>query len=391
MAVLTKDIASSFPAEFAPTDTAVNHSELAFHSDYPQIKMPFQVVIGGIHMDGLSLSLTKALVAGKLPEDLEYQDELISLRFDFDGFSITLFADAILSQDSTDLSAPISVFFTNPTDAHLNPLRYLINSYISGETVTLGHLLSVGATPQVESVSSPVKPLQERRSLFQAALFVGLGIAFLWLATGLVRERILLSYEPQPIQLMANEMALRATAAGQLLSLNTHAREGEIAFGIMSNAGEVINLRMPCDCEARQADRSFQGASVLAGEAVLYLSNGPSLFADHKLSSAGTKRLLAGDQAELVLGDGTVYPVELSLLSADAASTVRVEFPPELRVEGGPDLAQLRFNRLSPETQRASFERMSKWFGPVILKIQNTLSAVTSARFAAESSTGASQ
>ena len=47
---------------------------LAFQSEFPQVKLPFQISIGGLNMEGISISLTKALVSGRLPPDLEYQD-----------------------------------------------------------------------------------------------------------------------------------------------------------------------------------------------------------------------------------------------------------------------------------------------------------------------------
>lgn len=343
-------------------DTEGMDAELAFHSEFPQVKLPFQITIGGLIMDGISISLTKALVSGRLPPDLEYQDELVSMRFDFDGFSVTLFADAILSQDASDPNAPVSVFFTHPTDGHLSPLRYLINSFIAGDTVTLGQLLSNGAAPsQVRPHVARKKP---RRGLvsWNVAMLALLGLLFGFAATDLVYQRLLLTQEARPLVITQEVQTLRATAPGQIALLNPDAAEGEVAYKLLTNRGDLLSLRMPCTCASDLAEGAFVGATVLSGDPILTLSSEQSVsLAQARLSQRGLSRYLAGDQAEVVFANGAVIPVTLAIDTSKAQPTATILWPDGTRVSADGTIARLRFNKLNGRLARSVKSRLTDY------------------------------
>ena len=346
---------------FLNTDTEdQSDAGLAFQSEFPQVKLPFQISIGGLNLEGISISLTKALVSGRLPRDLEYQDELVSLRFDFDGFSVTLFADAILSQDTNDPSAPISVFFTHPTDGHLSPLRYLINSFIAGDTVTLGQLLSTGAAPSQLRPNPPKNVPRRIQVSMRVVALAGLGLLFGMVASDLVYQRLILSYEPRPLVISSSDQMLRATAAGQITFLNPGAAEGDIAFTLVSNRGEFFSLRMPCACESTIAGGLFEGATVLSGDPVLALQSESQPVVQADLSQAGLARFFRGDQAEVVTPEGRIQPVRLRLDTSTARPLATVVFPENAKPLVTGQIARLRFNKMNGRVSRYLKSRLAE-------------------------------
>ncbi|WP_370229299.1 hypothetical protein [Cognatishimia sp.] len=332
-----------------------------FHSEFPQVNLPFQITIGGLTMDGISISLTKALASGRLPADLEYQDELVSLRFDFDGFSITLYADAILSQDANDAQAPVSVFFTHPTDGHLSPLRYLINSFVAGDTVTMGHLLSSGAAPEQVRPQASTPAAKPARKPLRILLLALLGFGFGFAATDMIYHRVLLSHEPRPLTITQDSQALRATASGQIALINPQAAQGDVAYSLLANRGDLVSVRMPCDCAADPAQGAFQGATVLSGDPILLLtSDTVSATAQLRLSQRGLSRYLAGDQAEVVLADGRIVPVDLRIETPDAQTTATVIWPQDTQAPDPDSIALLRFNKLNGRFVRTLSARLTE-------------------------------
>ena len=55
-------IEAKFPdVHLLDTEPRSEDPELSFHSDFPQVKIPFQATIAGVQMDGISLSQTTSL------------------------------------------------------------------------------------------------------------------------------------------------------------------------------------------------------------------------------------------------------------------------------------------------------------------------------------------
>ncbi|MGR3837778.1 MAG: hypothetical protein ACU0A2_05445 [Cognatishimia sp.] len=353
-------IETKFPeVHLLDTEPRAEDPELSFHSDFPQVKIPFQATIAGVQMDGISLSQTKALVQGVLPEHLDYQDDLISLRFDFDGFSISLFADAILAQDRKAPNAPIAAYFSQPTDAHFLPLRYLVNSFLAGDVVTVGQLLSTGAQEQ-DIEASPDRPPKPRSKLRLLALWA-MGPLLIYLVSQLFLSNALYTYGPHPVVFAHSEQALRATVSGQIVALNPNARAGEIGYTLMGNTGELVSPRMPCNCLSEASEGVFVGATVMAGEPVLNIRDRHApIEATVTLSQRGLAHHLAGARAELLLRDGRVVPVELATRGKDAATMAADVRLPDLPDITDGDIARLRFNRLPAALGRAAHSFKSR-------------------------------
>lgn len=342
------------PLALEPTPHEAPPNPRPYQDEFPQVKLAFQAVVGGLHLEGISLSLDKALVHGELPHDLEYQDELISLRFDFEGYALTLFADVILTQESDAPHAPITLHFTNPSDPHLAPLRYLINSYIAGDLVTVGNLLShQRAIHHRETISEPDPRPQTVRFAARLLLILALSLGLFALAAQTFYERIILSYEPNPVQITLPEYPLRARASGQIAYMNANAAKGDVAVTQIANSGVVFDLVMPCDCQAVVAPGVFEGATMLAGDRIftLYERLGP-LSAEIRLSENGIARYLAGDHASLEFANGQTVPVSIGSTAAGQDGAMRltlIQPDPELVGQDQTRIGRLRFSKIAPD------------------------------------------
>lgn len=329
----------------------------------PQVKIPFEATVGGQTMPGVSLSLTKALVEGTLPQDLEYQDALISLRFDFDGFSITLFADVILSGDVAGARDQVALYFLQPADAHLGPLRYLINSFLAGDTVAIGALLH--ASPQTEAPAKGAKVIKRKGLRWQALLLAFLGAGLVASASFLVFQRLVLSYEPAPIVFQRPYSALRAPTSGQIVALDLRAAQGEVAVSLLSASGNLVTLRQPCACNAETAPDVFEGAGVLSGEPILRLSDPEaSLVAQTRLSTRGLARFFAKDDAQIQLQNGDVLGVSVTLDPSEK-TTATVAWPTDVAQPADGTIARLRFSRFTLPSLSDLSSKLSKVFNNI--------------------------
>uniref|UniRef100_A0A2A3JYQ9 Uncharacterized protein n=1 Tax=Alloyangia mangrovi TaxID=1779329 RepID=A0A2A3JYQ9_9RHOB len=282
-------MATSEPTHNLPTG-------FAHDGEHPLVQMPFTVLIGTRQLRGESLSLTRAHAGGLMPRSSEERVTPMTLRFDLEGFSVSLYLDARITADPSE-DGRVVLHFTDPTGAHLPPLRYLLNSYIAGDVVSVGGML--GYTGPVSFKSKPaavVQPALHRvAGLGRRGLVMGLTAALAIVAAGIVHERLVYAYEPRPVILTEGGQTMRATAAGQLSYVDPDAQFGEVVYSILANSGDLLSVKMPCDCRIAPLEAFASGATVLPGTPLLdLLQSEGTLTASTEITFEGSARALAG-------------------------------------------------------------------------------------------------
>lgn len=327
-----------------------------YENEHPLLQMPFAVRIGDRRLEGQSISITQAMVSGLMPPAGNYQKCPVVLQFDFDSFSVSLFLEADLEKIGASDSPDYCLRFCNPTGSHLAPLRYILNSHLAGDLVTVGRFLGYTGPTQVKPKAPAAHPKTTERmgKVLRQVGLVALSLALVAVAASVARERVLFSYEPRPVVISQEGETLRATAAGQITYLNEAAGVGDVIYSIGANSGDLLSVRMPCDCTMLPLADFYEGATILAGAPLVKLVRVASAIeANTQVSFEGAARLLAGDSAELELANGQIVPVTISLVdSADNAAAndsiaakVTFDAPSAAAVTLG-ETARLRFRRL---------------------------------------------
>lgn len=295
-----------------------------FEDEHPQLKLPFTAVIGDRKLEGESLSITKAIVSGLLPPFDGEQEELVSLRFDFDGYSINMFIEAFVTKSGESDDPSVTLRFADPTGEHLAALRYILNSFLAGHVVNMGQLLGFTGPTVAKNPQKPVEAPVSRRiisGLRAGAVFLA-GVTLVYAATTVVYNRLAFLYEANPVVLSVDGPSLRATAAGQITFINTDAAQGDVAYSILSTSGDLLSTQMPCDCQIVAAEGLVSGATVLAGDPILQLATeGAGLVGDATVSDEGMARIIAGDSAELEMANGSILPVTLNFKQTTSTGT----------------------------------------------------------------------
>ncbi|MEL6838262.1 MAG: hypothetical protein AAFP85_03165 [Pseudomonadota bacterium] len=326
-----------------------------YENEHPQLQLAFSAHIGDRRMEGKSLSVTKACVSGLLAPAANWKRQPVILAFAFEGFVVSLFLEADIYKVGAEDSADFELVFNDPTASHLAPLRYILNSHLAGDLVTMGRFMEYAGPTQVKAnAGQPKRTLMNRlRDGVRASLLVALSVGLVAVAANVVHQRLAFSYEARPVLIDQQGDTLRATAAGQITYADSNANAGDVVYSIGANTGSLLSVRMPCDCEIQPAPEFYEGATVLAGTPLVKLvAQDAELQASTQISYQGVARLLAGDQPELVFPDGRILPVLLDL--ADAAdlppnadvvtADIRID-PTDADTVTIGETAQLRFRR----------------------------------------------
>lgn len=287
-----------------------------YESEHPQLQIPFSVRMEGRKLEGKTLSITEALVSGLVPPNGEMQGNTVALLFDFEGFTLTLFLVADIEKIGESDNPDYRLRFCDPTASHLGPLRHILNSHLAGDLVTVDRFLGyVGPTKVTTKAPKAPPSLAERAGQAgrKVAIF-GLSIGLIAMAANIVHYRIIFTYEPRPVIVSQGGETLRATSAGQITYTNESASAGDVVYSIGANSGNLISVRMPCDCEIEPLSDFYDGATVLAGAPLVKLIDPDAGFEVGTLISfEGAARLMSGDTAELELTDGRIVPVDITL------------------------------------------------------------------------------
>lgn len=313
--------------------------DFAYDTEHPVLPVPFTVIIGDRKFEGSGLSVTAAFIKAPGPFDpgLAGKKFVSRLQFDFDGFTVNLYPECVVAGSRKD--GEIALQFLDPTGPHLPQLRYILNSYIAGDFVTMGNMMSYSGPTQAATQASarPATPDDPNRRWRSLAVAVISGILIL-LAANILLTRYTTSYEPRPVFIGRSGTEMRATADGQLTFLNPGAVRGDTVYTIQANSGDVFNVRLPCDCTVNVIDGIENGATVLKGDPILsFFSGEPGLTIRTQMSVEGLSRAMNGERVYLDLSDGREIPVRVLVNAETNAQALRgaLYVPVDLGVEDG--------------------------------------------------------
>ncbi|MFT5797423.1 MAG: alginate biosynthesis protein Alg44 [Candidatus Azotimanducaceae bacterium] len=304
-----------------------------FENEHPMLTMPFSMKLGDQRINGIRISVTDLEMAVPSGTMVAGRKGVVTLTFPFEGFEIS-FAAQVTATDRGDVNTSV-LLFSEPTGAHLAQLRYIMNSYIGGDIVTLNGLMSYSGPTQPKSPkTASKKSIRDRiRSIGVALLSLMLAL----IAVTVVFSRYNSAYEQHPVFIDRAGLPMLATVSGQLTYLNADAPAGEVAYSIASNTGDVLSFQMPRDGEVALASEIFEGATVLPTDLIMTILDIKSLLRLRTLISIeGLTRALQGDAATLELSDGRTMPVTIKVRDTTRAATLRGDLfvPIDLKVDG---------------------------------------------------------
>lgn len=304
------------------------------HSDeHPMLAVPFTLTLDGLAMTGDRLSMTHltAMAEGTAPR--VGQQGAARLRIDFPEFSITL--SPIVRVTVVD-GGGVGLVFVDPTGPHLPQLRYVLNAVIAGELTSLDGLMTYsGPTAPKAARAVQNSTLYER---LRSILVIGMSFALIATAASVLLNRATTGTELHPVFVEADGRVMRATAPGQISFLNPGAGAGEVIFALTSNAGDVLNFQMPCDCEVSLSANAYEGATLLPSDEVLtILPVNPDVRARTLMSIEGFSRAMTGHLATVKLTDGRKIRVQVVRNEASTTALMSGDpfVPVELRAQDG--------------------------------------------------------
>ena len=337
--------------------------EFAFETEHPIMPIPFKAQIGEYKLDGFEVSVTAAYVAisGVLDPAWRGHKEFVKLQFDFQGFSVSIFPEVVIMPGRRD--GEMTLQFLDPAGAHLPQLRYILNSFIAGDLVSLGGMMAyTGPTqPKIVKGAEGTASKFRVRSIAVAVLSATLIVS----AAQVMLTRYTQSFELRPVFIERAGNEMKATAAGQVAFLNPKAKAGEVVFSINSNTGDVLSFQLPCDCEVTITNGVFVGATVLPFDSILsFFGSTVEVSVETQMSIEGLAKVMGGDNAYLDISDGRTLPVQIVATSATNAAALRgdafvpVDLLPPKGALGPDDIgktARLRFTK--------------NWFGNLLPKL----------------------
>lgn len=304
-----------------------------FENEHPMLTMPFSLKLGDKRIEGVRISVTEIEIAIPTGTLVPGQQGLVTISFPFEDFAINLTAQ-VTATDRGDESTNV-LLFSEPTGAHLAQLRYIMNSYIAGDIVTLNGLMSYSGPTQPKSPKAA-----SNKSIRDRIRSIGLALASLLLvfvAVSVVFSRYNSAYELHPVFIEQAGLPMQATVAGQVTYLNADAAVGEVAYSIASNAGDVLSFQMPRAGDVTLASEIYEGATVLPTDLILtILDNNSELRLRTLISIEGLTRALQGDAATIELSDGRTLPATIQVRDTTRAATLRGDLfvPIDLTVKG---------------------------------------------------------
>lgn len=338
-----------------------------YETEHPVLPIPFRAVLAGQALNGVGLSLTAAFVAVSGTFDPEWRGRraMCKLEFQFKGFTLTLDADVVVvgSRENGEMTLQ----FMDPLGDHLPQLRYILNTYIAGDFVSMNGLL--GFTGPIKPKDSQGDAAADTKRHFRS---IGMGIlsaCLIVVAASLLFSRVSQSYEARPVFIERAGSVMKATTAGQVSYLNPAAKRGEVVFSINANSGDVLNFKLPCDCEVVVAEGIFEGATVLQIDAILsFFEPTVEPIVKIQMSLEGLSKVMNGESVFLDVNNGRTIPVRVVMTSATNTATLRGDlFVPVTLVPTEGALT-------NDDIGKSARVRLSKtWFGFAIPSISEIL------------------
>ena len=297
-------------------------ADFGLEKEHPLLAIPFSVVIDGHSYAGEAISVTQMVLRAEDGARLGTGGRhLASVLMRYSGFGLTLEPEVTVLQEAPD--GQVVVQFTDPTGDHLPQLRYVINSYIAGDVVSMNGMLAyTGPTAPKQAKPAPT-PAQGRRERIRSISVLGLSAVIALAAAVIVFNRYTTGQEMHPVFIDRAGQQMKATVGGQIGFVNPAAGQGEVVFSVNANTGDVLNFQMPCDCEIDMQPGVTAGTTVLPADliATVYQPEaGPTM--NTMMSVKGLSRTMNGDALWLDFAGGRSVQVEAVPTAATRAATL---------------------------------------------------------------------
>lgn len=296
--------------------------DFGIEKEHPLFPIPFSVYIDGQSYAGESLSVTQMIVRAEGSVTLAPGTSHVGCVYlRYSNFGISIEPEITVLQARPD--GQIVLQFADPTGDHLPQLRYLINSYIAGDVVSLNGMLSYTG-PTAPKAPKPEKTAQETKAerirsigVLVASVLVAL------IAVAVVFTRYTTGHEMHPVFVDRDGQQMRATVGGQIGFLNPQAGPGEVAFAVNANSGDVLNFLMPCECDIAWQSGMALGSTVLPSDLVATVySDQDGITINTMMSVQGLSRAMRGDRLWLDFADGRSVQVTAEPSAATRAATL---------------------------------------------------------------------
>jgi hypothetical protein len=292
-------------------------------NEHALIQLPFVVAIEGRRYEGKGISLVNAFVTGLAAPEIDATTKIAVFRFPFDGFSVTQPIDVRVEPvDKT--TGLYKLAFVNPTASHLPQLRYLLNSFISGDIVSMDELLRVPPEKSTKKNKNEntgsVSAGRVLKRLTGTALVAAASIGMIATASYALQNRLFVHEVPALANIVPSGLSLKSPEAGQVAYVNSEAQKGEVVFSIQTVRGDVLSIENPCDCPVVLAKQGIVGATVFPVTPIAFVTfneSAPVLKA--RVPDALAKMLLEGAKAEAELPDGRQVVASLSEVETDSS------------------------------------------------------------------------
>jgi mannuronan synthase len=285
---------------------------LSAGSEHPDTNIPFTAVIDGRQFSGSSLSLVSATISGLAGSELEGAERVVVLKFNFGAYAISVPVSAQVTRLKPK-EGMLRLDFMEPTGEHLPALRYVLNSFVAGDVISLNGLINARekTVPSNQHKTAAMPTVSQR--LKQGLRFAATALATVALALvagKLATDRLFSSEVAQLATASQGGEAMRALASGQIAVLNPAARKGEVVYAIRIASGDTLNVVMPCDCKA-EIDNIAEGSTVLTGETIVRLARpGAPTLVEAVLTAPQVKKMLSGSVIELNFAGGTTKELQ---------------------------------------------------------------------------------
>lgn len=341
--------------------------DFVYDNEHPELPVPFTAVIAGHRLQGCGLSVTAAYVdiPGAFDTSWAGRREVVTLEFQFKGFAVTMNTEMIVA--GSRQHGEMTLQFRDPLGDHLPQLRYILNSYIAGDFVSMNGLL--GHNGPVKPKDAKAEAADDSKRRMRSAAVAVISASLIVLAANVLLNRATQSYEMRPVFIERAGSEMKATTAGQVSYLNPQAKEGEVVFSINANSGDVLNFQLPCDCQVTLAEGIYEGATVLPIDAILsFFDSSVEPRVKTQMSLEGLSKVMSGERVFLEVNDGRTIPVDVVMSSATNTASLRGDdFVPVTLVPSDGSLTK-------DDIGKTARVRMSKsWFGFAIPSILDVL------------------
>jgi hypothetical protein len=310
-------------SDIRPEHAAPIPADFLFDREHPVLPVPFTLYLPEGMYQGRGVSLTSVHLEPNPGGGMGRvgSRHLAKLEFNFEGFALDLFPEITVLSVTSD---EVVVQFSDPTGPHLPQLRYILNSFIAGDFVSLGALLSYTGPAKVKPAKSEEGASKVGAGAMRRVGAVALSVLLIGAALAAIHQRYTTSYEPRPVFIARQGNDMRATSPGQITFLNPEAKAGEVLYAISANSGDTLNFMLPCACDVALSNGIYLGATVLPSDPILTIfDSNVQVRVQTQMSIEGLTKAVNGEQVYLDMSDGRAIPVKVVQTSATSDAALR--------------------------------------------------------------------